>query len=105
MSQRHVIDCRALSEKLAGRPGGTEPVQVWLLAHDINPKDVPLDSEIVIEDSAFGPVIRYTAYLRTEDGNLFVDPAAPGFAASEDRTAILRIAPDQEWLTTTGGEG
>lgn len=103
MSQRHVIDCRELSEKLSGRPDGLKPVHLWLLAHDINPTDVPLDSEIVIEDSAFGLVIRYTAYLRNKDGNLFVDPDAPGFAASEDRTAILRIAPDQEWLTTTGG--
>ncbi|MFF0597866.1 hypothetical protein [Streptomyces antibioticus] len=105
MNNRHVIDCRELWEKLAGRPDGLKPVHLWLLAHDINPADVPLDSEIVIEDSAFGLVIRYTAYLRNEDGHRYVDPDGSGFAASEDRTAILRLAPDQEWLTTTGGEG
>ncbi|WP_426568133.1 hypothetical protein [Streptomyces canus] len=104
MSERLVIDCHELWEKVVGRPGGLQAVQVWLRLNGIDPNDVPLHSEMVIEDSAFGMVIRYTAYLTNEDGHRYVDPEAPEFAASQDRTAILRVAPQPQWLTTAGGD-
>jgi hypothetical protein len=104
VSERRVIDCQQLWEKTVGQPGGLRTVQRWLHLNGIDPEDVPLHSEMVIEDSAYGMVIRYTAYLTNEAGHRYVDPEAPEFAASEDRTAVLRVAPLAEWLTTTGGE-
>lgn len=104
MSQRLVIDCHELWDKVVGQPDGLRAVQRWLRLHGIDPLLVPLDSEIVIGDSAFGLLIHYTAYLLTEDGAKYVDPDGSGFAASEDRTAVLRVAPERQWLTTTGGE-
>lgn len=104
MSERRVIDCHELLDKVIGQPGGLHAVQGWLRLNGINPRDVPLDSEMVIEDSAFGMVIRYTAYLYDADGHRYVDPEAPDFAASQDRTAMLRVAPQPQWLTGKGGE-
>ncbi|MGW0582405.1 hypothetical protein ACWD25_42230 [Streptomyces sp. NPDC002920] len=104
MTQCLVIDCHELWDKVAGQPDGLRAVQRWMRLNSIEPNDVPLDSEMVIEDSAYGMVIRYTAYLRNADGNLYVDPDAPDFAASRDRTALLKAAPKPQWLTGTGGE-
>ncbi|WP_416976673.1 hypothetical protein [Streptomyces sp. T028] len=104
MKQRLVIDCHELWDKVAGQRDGLRAVQRWLRLNGIEPRDVPLDSEMVIEDSAFGMVIRYTAYLYDDEGRKYVDPDAPEFAASEDRTAVLRVAPEPQWLTATGGE-
>ncbi|HEY6116454.1 MAG TPA: hypothetical protein VI172_10885 [Candidatus Dormibacteraeota bacterium] len=104
MGERYVIDCHELWDKAIGQPDGLHAVQGWLHLNGIDPRDVPLDSEMVIEDSAFGMVIRYTAYLYDADGHRYVDPDAPDFAASQDRTAVLRVAPPAEWLTTQGGE-
>ena len=103
MNQRLVIDCHELWHKVVDQPGGLRAVHMWMRLHGIDPEDVPLDSEMVIEDTAYGLVIRYTAHLRNESGNKYVDPEAPEFAASEDRTAVLRAAPEPQWLTTTGG--
>jgi len=104
VSERRVIDCHELLDKVIGQPGGLHAVQGWLRLNGINPRDVPRDSEMVIEDSAFGMVIRYTAYLYDEQGRKYVDPEDPQFAASQDRTAVLRVAPQPQWLTSTGGE-
>ncbi|MFF3848006.1 hypothetical protein [Streptomyces sp. NPDC002328] len=104
MSERLVIDCNELWERTVQQPGLLADVQAWLRANSIDASDVPVHSEMVIEDSAFGMVIRYTAYLRDEDGNKYLDPADPDWPASQDRTAVLRVAPPADWLTTTGGE-
>ncbi|SHI66316.1 hypothetical protein [Streptomyces sp. 3214.6] len=104
MGKRLVIDCHELWDKVIGQPDGLHAVQGWLRLNGIDPRDVPLDSEMVIEDSAFGMVIRYTAYLYDEQGRKYVDPDAPEFAASQDRTAVLKVAPAPEWLSTTGGD-
>ncbi|WP_432169101.1 hypothetical protein [Streptomyces sp. 1222.5] len=99
--KRLVIDCRdVLDRAMLGMPGGLRPVLRWLRLHGIDPADVPVDSEVVIEPTAFGPVIRYTAYLRNDEGFKYADPEDPDFAASEDRTALLCIEPDPEWLST-----
>ncbi|MFJ6730041.1 hypothetical protein ACIQPQ_34595 [Streptomyces sp. NPDC091281] len=104
MTQRHVIDCRALRDTVISVPGGLEAVQAWLRANGITPSDVPLDSDIVIEDSAYGIVIRYTSFRRNEQGNLYVDPENPEYAASRVRTAVLLVAPAPQWLDAAGGE-
>lgn len=104
MKQRLVIDCHELWEKVVGLPAGLRTVQRWLRLNGIDPVDVPLHSEMVIEDSAYGVLIRYQAYLTTEDGRHYVDPEHPDRAAVEDRTALLRLAPPADWLTVTGGE-
>lgn len=103
MNERVVIDCYELWEKTVGQPGGLPEVQQWLRLNGIDPNDVPLHSEMVIEDSAYGMVIRYTAYRRNADGNVYVDPDCPEFPASEDRTAVLRVAPLAQWLSSAGG--
>ncbi|MFI5973571.1 hypothetical protein [Streptomyces sp. NPDC051452] len=102
--ERLVIDCHELLDRVIGQPDGLRSVQRWLRLHGIDPIDVPVDSEMVIEPTAFGPVIRYTAYLRNDQGHRYVDPEAPEFAASEDRTALLRIAPEPQWLSTQEGD-
>lgn len=104
MGERRVIDCNDLRQRVYATEGGFLAVQTWLLANGIEPSDVPVKSELVIEDSAFGLVIRYTAYLRNADGETYADPDAPDFAASTDRTALLRLAPPADWLTPPDGE-
>lgn len=104
MGERRVIDCNELRERVCRTPDGLRAVEEWLRVNGIDPADVPVESELVIEDSAFGLVIRYTAYLRNADGAKYVDPDDPHFAASVDRTAVLQLAPPADWLTTSGGE-
>lgn len=104
VAKRHVIDCHELLDRVIGQPDGLRSVQRWLRLNGIEPRDVPLDSEMVIEDSAYGRVIRYTAYLHDDQGRKYVDPEDPDFAASEDRTAVLRVAPKPQWLTALGDE-
>lgn len=104
MSQRRVIDCEQLWKRLCGTPDGLRAVRAWLQANGIDPSDVPVESEVVVEDSAFGLVIRYEAYLKDANGMRYVDPDKPDRAASEFRTALLQLAPPAEWLTTSGGE-
>ncbi|WAZ20216.1 hypothetical protein STRCI_001317 [Streptomyces cinnabarinus] len=104
MSERRIIDCEALWARQFSTPDGMHAVLTWLHANGINPRDVPVSSELVIEDSAFGVVIRYEAYLRTAEGCPYVDPDDPDRAAMASRTALLLLAPLADWLTTTGGE-
>ncbi|MGW1001757.1 hypothetical protein [Streptomyces sp. NPDC002520] len=104
MSERLVIDCHELWETVVGQPGGLRAVRRWLRLNGIDPHDVPLDSELVIEDSAYGMVIRHEAYLTTDDGHKYIDPDNPDRAATDDRTAVLRVAPKPQWLRATGGE-
>ncbi|HET6636799.1 MAG TPA: hypothetical protein VFH77_17410 [Streptomyces sp.] len=99
MSNRLVIDCEDLWA-LGRRDDRTfRQVRLWLRLNGINPNDVPLASDLVIEDSAYGPVIRYTPFARDADGYRYVDPAHPGHPATEDRTALLRTPFPDEWLT------
>lgn len=104
MKDRTVIDCRALFDHVIVQPDGLRPVHWWLRLHSIDPKAVPIDSDLLIEDSAYGPVIRYTAYLRNADGRCYVDPGNPDRAAQEQRTALLRALPDPAWPTTPDGD-
>ncbi|MEU4173266.1 hypothetical protein AB0F46_41310 [Streptomyces sp. NPDC026665] len=102
MSQRRVIDLQALWDAATQAPGLLEAIRRWCRQNAIDPNDVPVPSEIVIEDSAFGLVIRYDAYLSDKDGRRYVDPEHPDRAAMAERTAVLVTAPPYEW--THGGE-
>ncbi|MFD5468869.1 hypothetical protein [Streptomyces sp. NPDC127105] len=105
MSERLVIDCHQLYERFYGTADGMHAVQTWLRANGIDPEYVPVHSEMVITDSAFGVVIRYTAHSLNADGCRYVDPNNPDRgAAVQDRTALLRLPPPADWPTTTGGE-
>ncbi|MFE6362935.1 hypothetical protein ACFVP3_23415 [Streptomyces sp. NPDC057806] len=104
MSERRVIDCEELWARQCRTPDGLRAVREWLRVNGIDPNDVPIRSELVIEDSAFGMVIRYEAYLRTAEGRPFVDPVDPDRAAVGGRTVLLQLAPPADWLTATGGE-
>ncbi|MFD7793582.1 hypothetical protein [Streptomyces sp. NPDC059759] len=102
MTDRRVIDCKALMEQAYGTPGLLRLVYQWCRSNGIEPRDVPVHSEMVIEDSAFGLVIRYEAYLTNEEGRRYVDPDHVDQAAMAARTAVLLVAPPNDWLT--GGE-
>ncbi|MFF5795768.1 hypothetical protein [Streptomyces albogriseolus] len=101
--ERLVIDCHALYQRVYRAPGGMHAVQAWMRANSINPDDVPVHSEIALEDSAFGMLVRYEAYLLNEDGRRYVDPDNPDRAATENRTALLQLPPPTSWVTTGGG--
>lgn len=104
MNKRLVIDCHQLREREFRTPDGMRAVQTWLRVNGIDPNAVPAWSEMVIEDSAFGMVIRYEAYRWNADGCPFADPDNPDLVATEDRTALLVLPPPTDWLTETGGE-
>lgn len=104
MSQRLVIECHELWEKGVVLPAGLRTVQRWLRLNGIDPHDVPLHSELVIEDSAYGMVIRYQAYLTTPGGRRYVDPGDPDRAAVQARTALLQLPPPADWVTVVDGE-
>lgn len=99
MKERRVIDCAALMEQTYSTPGLLRIVQRWCRLNGISPNDVPVHSEMAVEDSAFGMVIRYDAYLTNEDGRRYVDPENPDHVAMAARTAVLQVAPPDEWLT------
>ncbi|MFF3884090.1 hypothetical protein [Streptomyces sp. NPDC001914] len=102
MSERRVIDCEALWEAAERTPGLLDAVRQWCRQNGIDPSSVPVSSDMVIEDSAFGLVIRYDAFLFDENGRRYVDPENPGHPAMAERTVVLVIAPPYEW--THGGE-
>ncbi|MCQ9178572.1 hypothetical protein KMT30_05915 [Streptomyces sp. IBSBF 2953] len=104
MAERLVIDCNDLRQRVCSTELGLRAVQEWFRVNGIEPADVPVASKVAIEDSAFGIVIRYTAYLRNADGAKYVDPDDPHSAASADRTALLQIAPPSDWLASPDGE-
>lgn len=106
MMQSIVIDCEALWEHVIVQldGNGMRSVHRWLRLHNIDPQDVPIDSDLVVEDSAFGLVIRYSALLRNADGYRYVDPEDPDRAAREQRAALLRALPDSAWPTAPGGD-
>ncbi|MFF9215589.1 hypothetical protein [Streptomyces viridosporus] len=100
--ERLVIDCHALWERLYRTPGGMRSMQLWLRANRIKPGDVPVHSEMVIEDSAFGLAIRYEAYRINEHGLRYVDPDTDR-PATAHRTALLQLPPPADWLAPAGG--
>lgn len=104
MTDRRIIDTEALWARTRQSPDMFRAVQQWLRVNGIEPRDVPVPSDLVIEDSAYGLVIRYEAYLRNAEGRPYVDPDDPDRAAMENRTVLLHIAPPADWLTSIGSK-
>lgn len=100
MSDRRVIDTEVLMAHVARTPGLLRIVHRWCRLNGIDPSHVPVPSDLVIEDCAYGRVIRYEAYLTTEDGRRYLDPADPSRVATARRTALLQLAPPADWLST-----
>ncbi|MDX3162157.1 hypothetical protein PV369_43075, partial [Streptomyces scabiei] len=69
-----------------------------LQANGIDPCDVPVDEDIVIEPLTLGGdrAIRYTAHLRNADGRKYLDEAT-GEAAQEERVVPLVVDPPPQW--------
>ncbi|MEH0623467.1 hypothetical protein QBA57_39640 [Streptomyces scabiei] len=73
-------------------------LRTWLQANGIDPCDVPVDEDIVIEPLTLGGdrAIRYTAHLRNADGRKYLDEAT-GEAAQEKRVVPLVVDPPPQW--------
>lgn len=77
----------------------------WLRANYIDPEDVPSEAEITVETSVDGArLIRYTAYLRNEDGAKYLDESI-GEAAQETRTAPVQVEPPMHWYIKEPANG
>lgn len=103
MSNQLIINCHRLYEREYRTPDGMRAVHTWMRTNGIEPDDVPVSSTMVIEDSAFGVVIRYEVFRRTPNGWRFPDPDNPDRLATEARTALLVLPPPTDWLTEAGG--
>jgi hypothetical protein len=86
-------------------------LRAWLRANGIDPGDVPIDEDIVIERETYDVtthdsvdpltvdgdrMIRYTAYLRDADGCKYLDEDT-GEAAQEERVVPLVVDPPPQW--------
>ncbi|GAA2694335.1 hypothetical protein GCM10010400_69870 [Streptomyces aculeolatus] len=78
----------------------SDAYNAWLTANNINPADVPSDdgatpTELTLATSTDGVrVIRYTAFLRNEDGHKYHDPATNDAAQEQRETPLLVPPPD-----------
>jgi hypothetical protein len=70
----------------------------WLTANGIDPNDVPIHGDRVIEP---GPddtrMIRYESYIRDDNGSITVDESGNG-AAIETRRVPLVVEPPAWWV-------
>lgn len=78
-----------------------EQVRTWLLANGIDPRDVPAKSTVAIEPRPDGSeIIRYTAYLRSENGQYLVPPGHASPAMAQRLAPLLVPLP----CRTTDGD-
>ncbi|MFF3151855.1 hypothetical protein [Streptomyces sp. NPDC057910] len=75
-----------------------QTIAAWLTANGIPPCDVPLDSEITsISNPAGARTIRYTAYVRAEDG--LVRANQDGHPVTEAQAVpLLTVETLTEWI-------
>ncbi|NEC77229.1 hypothetical protein [Streptomyces rochei] len=104
MPDRITIDLAALWSRHFPEPGALRAAQRWLRLNQIDPSDVPVRSSLVLEDSAFGPVIRYDAFVTTDEDRRLIDAAYGDQPVTRRRTALLWQEPPLEWLTFTDGD-
>ncbi|CAL9302994.1 hypothetical protein [Streptomyces sp. SudanB91_2054] len=104
MPDRITVDFAVLWGRIEREPRLLRAVQRWLRLNQIDPSDVPVRSSLVLEDSAFGPVIRYDAFATTDEGRRLIDAADGDRPVTRRRTALLWQEPPLEWLTFTGGD-
>lgn len=77
----------------------------WARANGLDPRDVPLDHPIRVEEGEGGTVIRYRAYVRTEHGCLTRSSDDPSHARTEARTTPCAVPlPPLEGLLPGGEE-
>ncbi|MGW4950636.1 hypothetical protein [Streptomyces parvulus] len=104
MPNRITLDLAALWDRIVQEPSALRTAHRWMRLNQIDPDTVPVHSTMVFEDSAFGPIIRYDAFLTTDEGHRFIDSAYGDRPAIQRRTALLWQEPPLEWLTIAGGE-
>lgn len=72
-----------------------EQLAKWMKANGLDPSDIPDDYPLRVEEGEGGTVIRYRAYVRTEDGSAQPDPDHSDEVLTEDRTVPCTVpAPD-----------
>ncbi|WP_039942950.1 hypothetical protein [Streptomyces himastatinicus] len=76
-------------------PTEVTALQDWLGANGLDPRDVDR-APITIEQRDGQRVIRYTAFLRAEDGCKYRDPVTDR-TAREERTVPLLVEPPEDW--------
>ncbi|MGI3199630.1 hypothetical protein ACRJ4W_15365 [Streptomyces sp. GLT-R25] len=101
---RVTIELATLWERIVQEPRLLRAVQRWMRLNQIDPNEVPVRSALVLEDSAFGPVIRYDAFVTTDEGHRFIDAAYGDRPATRRRTALLWQEPPLAWLTFAGDD-
>lgn len=70
----------------------------WLRQNGIDPNAVPIDKEMTIEDGPDGGrVIRYHAYVLSDDGSKQLAQTPDGGARIEERTTPLVVPPPAGW--------
>ncbi|MFI7394049.1 hypothetical protein [Streptomyces tendae] len=104
MPDRITLDLAVLWGRIEREPRLLRAVQRWLRINQIDPSDVPVRSALVLEDSAFGPVIRYDSFVTTDEGRRLIDAAYGDRPATRRRTALLWQEPPLEWIVAAGGE-
>lgn len=77
-----------------------EELKAWLRANCIDPADVTVGEQIVVEPLTLGGAraIRHTVLLRNAEGRRYVDEAT-GDAAQEERVVPLVVEPPPQWRT------
>ncbi|MFJ1650069.1 hypothetical protein ACIOC2_01375 [Streptomyces sp. NPDC088337] len=68
----------------------------WLTANGINPNHVPVDSDLTIEVTEQGRVIRFEAFVLNDDGHPQIDERGQ-HAVREVRTTPLHQEPPEWW--------
>jgi hypothetical protein len=85
--------------------GRADAVRDWARANGIDPNAVPVDADMTIEDTPAGRIIRYVAYLLTDDGDVRADPFHDGQALREQRVVPLVVGPPPGWPVYVVPEG
>lgn len=76
--------------------GRREAVCAWLTANGIDPKNVPTDADIVIQDGPDGRILRCEVFDLNDDGERQVDERGQ-MAARTFVTVPLKTEPPQWW--------
>lgn len=74
-------------------------IKAWLRMNGIEPRYVPVDSSVTLDENENGDwKIFFEQYRRSDEGNILVDPKNPYEAFVELCAVPLEIDPPQEWL-------
>lgn len=70
-----------------------EQLAEWVQANELDPADIPDHLPLRVEEGKGGPVIRYHAYVRDDDGHTQVDPIHSDDVVTTERTAPCTVPP------------